>query len=152
MRTLILLVAIAGLTVPDADLNAADIYRCATPDGLTYQDHICPQAGARLPHDTTPVATPEARAAQIRSRRQEKLVQTYEKEREALRRAADRDRLQQAAERAGRAKRCERYTRTITRIEDELSAGSSRRKRARELEREVREARERHFSECVGAP
>lgn len=152
MRTSILLASVISLVAPAAGLGAPEVYRCSLPAGVTYQDHPCTHSGTPLPLELAPAVNREARVAQERNRRQAKLVREYDKERDQLHRAAERERLEQDAARARKEKRCARYTRTIDRIEDDLTAGRPRRSRPHRQERELREAREKHFTECAGEP
>lgn len=131
-------------------LLADTIYRCEAGGAPVYQDTECPDVGNRF---TQPVTTPSAeaqRAARSTARKEKNFVAQVEAERDARQREAAKERARLEKARSQRAERCaedEQFIKNEETTQRELR--SSRRSRAR-AEREVREARDRLFSNCLG--
>lgn len=145
-RTLLAIAAL-GLAARCA-LAAPAIYLCQDEAGPGFQDTACTNRGERVFPEVRRATPDEIRAAGAVAGRERRFVEKVEAERARRRAAAAVERAARDAERRRLAKRCASYEDLIAAAQSG-PAGRSRREAARN-EQHLREARARHFSECLG--
>lgn len=144
-----MLLAIAALGLACACAQAAPaIYHCQDEAGPSFQDTGCAGLGGRVFPEVRRATPDEVRAARAAAGRERRFVERVETDRARRRDEAAAERTRQDTERERLARRCASYEELIAAAH--AGEASRSRREAWRNEQQLRDARARHFSECLG--